>query len=231
MQGVKALKSALHSSVRISSADLDARGELPVRECGLALFLEVLYHLKNPFSVLERLAESARYCLLSTAIAAPSKDQHDGFADLPAAFLAGKDGLRGDETNYWFFTEAALRRSLVDRTGWEVCMERRGQSRIYDTGCTTRPEVDLPVAQPQASGRRAFAIIRGLAQAGERRVAVDRAALFGLARRARQNRARIHRSSCDAMVDRAFGRRRPQDVRCPGRVPLRDRGRTGCGGV
>ena len=144
----------------------------------------VLYHLKNPFSVLERLAESARYCLLSTAIAAPSKDQHDGFADLPAAFLAGKDGLRGDETNYWFFTEAALRRSLVDRTGWEVCMERRGQSRIYDTGCTTRPEVDLPVAQPQASGRRAFAIIRGLAQAGERRVALDRAALFGLARRA-----------------------------------------------
>jgi 2-polyprenyl-3-methyl-5-hydroxy-6-metoxy-1,4-benzoquinol methylase len=38
MQGVKALKSALHSSVRISSADLDARGELPLRECGLALF-------------------------------------------------------------------------------------------------------------------------------------------------------------------------------------------------
>jgi len=159
MQGVKALKSALHSSVRTSSADLDALGELPVRECGLALFLGVLYHLKNPFSVLERLAGSARYCLLSTAIAAPSKDQHDGFADLPAAFLAGKDGLRGDQTNYWFFTEAALR-NLVDRSGWEVCA----------WSVVDNPESTTPGA---ARDQRAICLLRS-----GKRPAAERSQLF-----------------------------------------------------
>ena len=120
MQGVKALKSALQSSVRISSADLDARFDLPLRHCGLALLLGVLYHLKNPFGVLECLAARARYCLLTTAITAYSTDQHTTLAHLPLAFLTGREGLRGDETNYWIFTEAALR-NLVDRSGWEIC--------------------------------------------------------------------------------------------------------------
>jgi hypothetical protein len=28
--------------------------------------------------------------------------------------------LKGDETNYWIFTEAGLR-VLVDRSGWDIC--------------------------------------------------------------------------------------------------------------
>src|ERR1035441_7733650 len=38
----------------------------------------------------------------------------------PTNCLAGRDGLRGDETNYWIFSETGLR-TLVDRAGWEVC--------------------------------------------------------------------------------------------------------------
>jgi 2-polyprenyl-3-methyl-5-hydroxy-6-metoxy-1,4-benzoquinol methylase len=49
MRGVQALKAAMHSSVRIASVDLDANAEAAFRECSLALFLGVLYHLKNPF--------------------------------------------------------------------------------------------------------------------------------------------------------------------------------------
>jgi len=120
MQGVKALKSALGSRVRIAPANLDGLGDLPFRECGLALFLGVLYHLKNPFGVLEALAARAHYCLLTTAITQYATDQRTRLGDLPVAFLAGRDGLRGDETNYWIFTEAALR-NLIDRTGWDVC--------------------------------------------------------------------------------------------------------------
>jgi SAM-dependent methyltransferase len=119
MLGVKALKAALQSPVQIDSADLDAGFEFPVDHCGLAIFLGVLYHLKNPFGVLESLSARARYCLLSTAITRYGPDQRTDVGSFPVAFLAGRDGLRGDETNYWIFSEAGLR-VLLERTGWEV---------------------------------------------------------------------------------------------------------------
>jgi tRNA (mo5U34)-methyltransferase len=120
MAGVEALKIALGSSVRIEPLDLDGPLHLPVRRSGLALCLGILYHLKNPYGVLETLAAHANYCLLSTAITRFAPDQKTEVNHLPVAFLAGRDGLRGDETNYWIFSEAGLR-TLVDRCGWEVC--------------------------------------------------------------------------------------------------------------
>ena len=113
MTGVEALKIALDSSVRIEPLDLDGPFHLPLRHSGLALCLGILYHLKNPYRVLETLAARADYCLLSSAITRVATNQ-------PVAFLAGRDGFRGDETNYWIFSETALR-TLVDRTGWQVC--------------------------------------------------------------------------------------------------------------
>ena len=120
MAGVEALKVTLDSSVRIEAIDLDAGGPLPVGRCGLALCFGILYHLKNPYGVLEGLARRARYCLLSTAITRFAPDQTTGVNDMAVAFLAGRDGLRGDETNYWIFSETGLR-TLVDRCGWDVC--------------------------------------------------------------------------------------------------------------
>jgi len=120
MAGVEALKIALDSSVRIEAVDLDAGMQLPIGRCGLALCFGILYHLKNPYGVLEGLARRARYCLLSTAITRFAPDGTTGVNDMAVAFLAGRDGLRGDETNYWIFSEAGLR-TLVDRCGWEVC--------------------------------------------------------------------------------------------------------------
>ena len=120
MAGVEALKTALDSSVRIESLDLDGPFHLPIHRCGLALCFGILYHLKNPYGVLETLAATTSYCLLSTAITRFAPDQQTEVNHLPVAFLAGRDGLRGDETNYWIFSEAGLR-TLVDRSGWEVC--------------------------------------------------------------------------------------------------------------
>jgi hypothetical protein len=119
MRGVDALKTALQSSVRIEALDVDRDFRLPVRRCGLALMLGVLYHLKNPLGVLESLAAQAHYCLLSTAVTRFAPDRQIDVSATPAAFLAGRDGLRGDETNYWIFSETGLR-TLVDRAGWEV---------------------------------------------------------------------------------------------------------------
>src|ERR1039458_8640104 len=56
MAGVEALKRALDSSVRIEPLDLDGPFYLPLRHSGLALCLGILYHLKNPYRVLETLA-------------------------------------------------------------------------------------------------------------------------------------------------------------------------------
>ncbi|MEO8593804.1 MAG: methyltransferase domain-containing protein [Candidatus Solibacter sp.] len=120
MRGVEALKIALDSSVRIEELDLDAEMALPVGRCGLALCLGILYHLKNPYGVLEGLSRRARYCLLSTAVTRFAPNAQADVNSMAAAFLAGRDGLRGDETNYWIFTETGLR-TLADRCGWDVC--------------------------------------------------------------------------------------------------------------
>jgi tRNA (mo5U34)-methyltransferase len=120
MAGVEALKTALQSSIRIEPRDLDGPFHLPLRRSGLALCFGLLYHLKNPYSVLETLAAATNYCLLSTAITRFAPDQSTQVNHLAVAFLAGRDGLRGDQTNYWIFSETGLR-TLLDRCGWEVC--------------------------------------------------------------------------------------------------------------
>ena len=118
MRGFTELRSALNSSVELEMIDIDSRFTLPDEIFGLALFLGVFYHLKNPLYALETLATHARYCLLSTRIArrtpsgTPIKDE-------PLAYLLDPLEANNDATNYWIFSETALRRAL-DRTGWMV---------------------------------------------------------------------------------------------------------------
>ncbi len=149
MRGVRALRAELGSSIRIGSADLDSQFRLPVERCGLALFFGVLYHLKNPLGVLENLAAHARYCLLSTAIARSTPDGRVSLETAPLAYLANRDGLKGDETNYWIFSEPGLK-VLVDRAGWEIC----------DWMVTGDPEATLWGAQRD---ERVFCLLRSRA--------------------------------------------------------------------
>ncbi len=134
LQGVKLLKTALSSAVEIHEVNLDAQFTLPENDYGLAFFLGILYHLKNPFYALEALAKSARYCLISTRIAkfnARSRKSDTRFARLlsngrtdfsriPVAYLLDEAEANNDSTNYWIFSDAGLRR-ILKRTGWEVC--------------------------------------------------------------------------------------------------------------
>src|SRR4029079_18189910 len=54
MRGIRTLKTQLNSSIEIVEADLDAGLRLPNGDerYGLAIFLGLLYHLKNPYLVL-----------------------------------------------------------------------------------------------------------------------------------------------------------------------------------
>jgi tRNA (mo5U34)-methyltransferase len=119
MRGVAALKTALDSSVEIHEVDLDSQFQLPVRRCGLALFLGVLYHLKNPFFVLEKLAQHCRYCIFSTTVTRFAPGREADLQDLPVAYLLDDGELNSDATNYWVFSEAGLGR-LLKKTNWEI---------------------------------------------------------------------------------------------------------------
>jgi tRNA (mo5U34)-methyltransferase len=128
MCGVRALKDALGSSVGIHAMDLDTGLAFPADEYGLVLLLGVLYHLKNPFLVLESLSKQAHYCLLSTALTSSVPAVEPDVSNSPLGFLASEHELNGDATVYWIFTDTGFRR-LLDRTNWEIC-----DYRVLPTG-------------------------------------------------------------------------------------------------
>ncbi len=118
MRGFTELRTALKSSVPIEVIDLDSQFRLSEDIYGLAMFFGVLYHLKNPFYILETLAARARYCLLSTRIAQQTPSG-TSMQKEPFAYLLDPSESNDDATNYWIFSEVALRR-LLSRTGWDL---------------------------------------------------------------------------------------------------------------
>lgn len=129
-RGFKALCKARDSKARFHEVDLDAHFELPGEHYGLAFFLGILYHLKNPFGAMESLSRLADHALVSTRVArynvAESRIGHAGLnptrvdiSDMPLAYLVAPDETNNDATNFWMFSEAGLRR-MFERTGWEV---------------------------------------------------------------------------------------------------------------
>ena len=125
MRGVALLAKELALAGRLASfdIDLDTRFELPRRHYAFAFFLGTLYHLKNPFYVLEQLAASVDWCVLSTRIASvtPEKVSMESEA---LAYLLGPREANNDPTNYWIFSSTGLQR-LLDRTGWIVVNQER----------------------------------------------------------------------------------------------------------
>jgi SAM-dependent methyltransferase len=117
LAGFRTLKNALSSCVEFHSLDLDATVELPVPRCGLALMLGALYHLRNPFLALDTLSRVAQYAVISTRLAGgliPAS------GSAPLAYLVDEHELNAaDDSNYWLFTEAGLRR-LLNRTRWDI---------------------------------------------------------------------------------------------------------------
>jgi SAM-dependent methyltransferase len=119
MQGVRALKSGLGSNVDVQSVDLDGRGSIAGGPFGLGFLLGVLYHVKNPFYLLESVARQAEYCLLSTRIARRTPGGTDMSQDA-LAYLVDAEELNRDRTNFWVFSPEGLKR-IVRRAGWNIC--------------------------------------------------------------------------------------------------------------
>jgi tRNA (mo5U34)-methyltransferase len=146
MQGLRTLQRELGSTVSIREFDMDSEFPLDSRY-GLTLCLGLLYHLKNPFFVLERVARVSEYCVLSTRIAR----RLPGGALMPGnhalAYLVGEEELNQDDTNFWIFSERGLRR-LLERTRWEIV-------EFFTTGDTVASD---PVSPDH--DERAFCLLR-----------------------------------------------------------------------
>jgi len=124
MQGVAALSSALGLAIGIHDIDLDRDFQLPREVYGLALFLGTLYHLKNPYAVLERLAFQTRWCVLSTRIAQVTPSGLARVESEPVAYLADGREIANDATNFWIFSAAGLLR-ILQRTRWAIVASKR----------------------------------------------------------------------------------------------------------
>jgi tRNA (mo5U34)-methyltransferase len=118
LNGARILKKALNSSVTIRSIDLDSRAQLFAERYDAVFLLGVLYHLKNPFSILEKLAHVTKYCFLSTRIARQTADGSP-LSNYPLAYLLGPEECNNDRTNFWIFSDEGLKR-LIHRTGWNI---------------------------------------------------------------------------------------------------------------
>ena len=118
LEGARTIKAALSSSVTIQSVDLDSQFSLAGQKYDAIFFLGTLYHLKNPYFLLESLARMTKYCFVSTRIA---KQTADGqlLSQYPVAYLLAPQECNNDDTNFWIFSEQGLKR-LVDRTGWNL---------------------------------------------------------------------------------------------------------------
>ncbi len=116
--GIQTMKGLLGS--RIGFQDVDIDYDLSLDESyDFVIFLDILYHLRNPLGALINLSRAARYMALSTRIC-ERMPTGESLANVPCAYLlAPFEAAANDPTNYWMFTEAGLSRTL-ERGGWRV---------------------------------------------------------------------------------------------------------------
>jgi 2-polyprenyl-3-methyl-5-hydroxy-6-metoxy-1,4-benzoquinol methylase len=122
LAGARHMQRVLGLPVEVFELDMDSQFRID-RRYDLIFFLGILYHLKNPIHVLEQLAGASSHLLLSTRIARCLSVDGRDLSETSAAYLLGPDEGNNDPTNFWVFTEAALRR-LAERAGWDVVQFR-----------------------------------------------------------------------------------------------------------
>lgn len=147
LRGARRLVAELDSTVGVHEIDLDTQFSLPAQRYRAVFFLGLLYHLKNPFYVLEALAARTEWCFVSTRVAQVAPDHRTRLHDQPVAYLLDPAEANNDATNFWIFSQAGLRR-LFDRAGWHVM-------DFVTVGC--RSDSD-PSSQDR--DERAFALLR-----------------------------------------------------------------------
>jgi hypothetical protein len=117
-------------------ADLGGRAGRPVPgRFGLGVMVGVLYHIKNPYSLIENLAATCERLVLGTWTATHMPDGERIIADDQVAYLLKDCELAADPTNYWIFTYRSLV-TLVQRCGFRVVATYRRRQSADDLPAT-----------------------------------------------------------------------------------------------
>lgn len=153
LSGARILKRELNSAVSIHDIDVDREQILPEIKFGLVFFLGTLYHLKDPFRILEYLAARTEYCLLSTRVTRYLPGGKIRIDNSPVAYLLGPGELNDDPSNYFIFSHKGLRR-LCERTGWEIA-----DWKSFDNTVNSTPD-------SLHNGERVFCLLRSRVMAG-----------------------------------------------------------------
>jgi len=129
LRGARALQQLLAAETSIHEVDLDSQFDLPSDHYDVVFLLGIVYHLKNPFYVLEKLGTITRKLFLTTRIVRYPEQDGPSLENYPVAYLVGPDECNNDATNFWLFSWAGLMQ-LVERTGWRVLSyDRYGDTR------------------------------------------------------------------------------------------------------
>lgn len=119
LQGANRIKELLESNVNIYDRDIDSQFIMPDHKYDLVFFLGILYHLKNPFYILEQLSHQSRFMFISTRIAKYAPDGTD-IQNASVGYLLGHgESENGDLSNFFIFSEKGLKNLLV-RSGWQI---------------------------------------------------------------------------------------------------------------
>jgi tRNA (mo5U34)-methyltransferase len=146
LKGARLIKEKLNSNVGIYEIDIDSQFKTPDDRYDLVLFLGILYHLKNPFYIMEKLSLIAKHLIVSTRVAkfTPNGTSITGSS---LAYLLAPDESNNDATNYWIFSDEGLKR-LFERSGWDIL------------NITTVGDTNESNPRDQEHDERAFAILR-----------------------------------------------------------------------
>ena len=118
LHGARLIKERLDSNIDIYEVDLDSQFRVPGEHYEMIFFLGILYHLKNPFYVLESLSKISKHLILSTRVAQFTPNG-TSISNSSLAYLLSPTESNNDPTNYWIFSYEGLIR-LFERTGWIV---------------------------------------------------------------------------------------------------------------
>jgi tRNA (mo5U34)-methyltransferase len=106
-------------------------GDQQFQRFGLGVMLGVLYHLKNPYSVIEKLGQLCDHLIIGTWVADCLPDSREIIEDQQVVFLLRDRQLAADPTNYWIFTTESLR-VLVERCGWQILSQYTATNPISE---------------------------------------------------------------------------------------------------
>jgi hypothetical protein len=107
-------------------------GEETFERFGLGVMLGVLYHLKNPYSVVEALRQLCDHLVIGTWVAdcLPENKQRI-IEDEQVVYLLKDRQLSVDPTNFWIFTPRSFR-VMAERCGWRVLSEHSMTNPLPD---------------------------------------------------------------------------------------------------